>query len=504
MNKQYFLLGLFSIVFMLSSCLDKEYYKISVPAPTPDVSIPLVKLNSTLGEIAEDASDNIRVQVDADGRLTFFYEGQILRRTVLEVFPPLPWFDYFPITDTVAPLELPIDSNFIIQSGVFKQSSVRFRFSTALQEDITVKMVMPELSKNGVVFEQNFEMKYDGTGDNTFESELISLDGYDVNTTDSKLYFNYDARTESGERIKFDDAAMFIDFILFSYMEGFFGNREYPLTGSAIPIGIFNNWISGGFSFDKPELTIGVENSFGFPVSVFFSRLDLTTLSGNIFEIESTAIEDGIEFGYPEISEGPVVKNTSFSISADNSNIEQAFNEKATMVNYDILAIANPIVADPIVGFFDEDSFFTINTSLKLPMHTRIEDLLLSQSFELDLDEYSQIESGELIMSIKNGLPLNAELQVLFEDASGTYQDYLLNNSWTKINASDQEGQSVESQMQQVFRYPMSETSWQNIRQSNRMQIQLKLNTESMSSDDYIWLYDYNGIDLRISATINQ
>lgn len=504
MKKQFLALGLLILVITLSACLDREYYKITVPAPTPDVSIPLVKLNATLGEVAEEASENTRVQVDSDGKLTFFYEGQVLRRVVTEVFPPIPWFNYFPIADTVAPLDLPIDSNFIIQSGVFKQSSIKFRFSTALQEDITVKMVMPELSKNGEVFERNFEMKYDGSGSNTFESDFISLDGYDVNTTDSKLYFNYDARTASGERIKFDDAAMFIDFILFSYMEGFFGNREYPLTGSAIPIGIFNNWISGGFSFDKPELTIGVENSFGFPVSVFFSRLDLTTLSGNIFEIESTAIENGIEFAYPEISEGAAVKNTSFSISADNSNIEQAFNEKATMVNYDILAVANPPVENPIVGFFDESSFFTINTSLKLPMHTRIDDLVLSQNFELSLKDYDRIESGEIILAIKNGLPLNADLQILFEDESGSYQDYLFNDTWTSIQASDQEGQSVEDQMLQVFRYAMSETSWEEIRQSNRMQINIKLNTQNMSGDDFLWLYDYHGIDLRISATINQ
>lgn len=504
MKKQLLVTGIIALVLCLSSCLDKEYYKITVPAPTPDFSIPLVKINSTLGEIAENASENTRVQVDSVGKLTFFYEGQILKRTVLQVFPPIPWFDYFPIADTVAPLDLPIDENFIIQKGVFKQSNIRFRFKSSLQEDITVKMIMPELSKNGVVFEQNFEMKYEGGETNFFESDEISLDGYDVDTNDSKLYFNYDARNESGERIVFDEADMFIDFILFSYMEGFFGNREYPLTGSAIPIGIFNNWESGGFSFDEPELTIGVENSYGFPVTVFFSRLDLTTLSGNIFEIESTAIEDGISFAYPEISEGPTIKNTSFSISADNSNIEQAFNEKATMVNYDILAVANPTVENPVVGFFDEESFFTINTSVKLPIHTNIDDLVLTQSFELNLEDYDQIESGEIILAIKNGLPLNADLQVLFQDNSSIYQDYILDGNWTRINANDVEGQGVEAQELQIFRYAMSETSWENIRQSNRMQVKLKLNTQNMSNDDYIWLYDYHGIDLRISATINQ
>ena len=504
MKRYNYFIVLISIAIGFSACLDREYYKITVPAPAPDVSIPLVKLKSTIGDLAENASENTRVEVDSEGRLTFYYEGQILRRSVLEVFPPIPWFGDFPITDSVAPLELPIDSNFIIQKGVFKQSNIRFKFRSSLQEDITVKMTMPELSKDGVVLEQDYVMNYEGGPDNYFESELISLDGFDVQTSDSKLYFNYDARNENGERIVFDEAYMFIDFILFSYMEGFFGNREYPLTGSAIPIGIFNNWISGGFSFDKPELTIGVENSFGFPVTVFFSRLDLTTLSGNVFEVESTVIDNGIEFGYPEIAEGPVVKNTSFSIAADNSNIEQAFNEKATMVNYDILAVANPTTEDPVVGFFDEDSFFTINTSVKLPIHTNINDLLLRQTFELDLEDFDQIESGEMILSIKNALPLNAEMQILFEDSAGEFQDYLLDGNWTVINASDQEGLGIDDQLQQVFRYPMSETDWENIRQSNRMQVFLKLNTENVADDEFIWLYDYHGIDLSISATINQ
>ncbi len=503
MKKKVSWILVFFCAFIFYGCLDRDYYKISVPPPSPNISIPLVTLNSTLAELGQNGSENIRVQVDADGKLTFFYEGQILKRSVLEVFPPLPWFNDFPITDSVAPLNLPIDDGFIIQNGIFKQSSIKFKFRTTFQEDISVKMRMPELSKDGIVLEENYLMEYQGGDDNYFESELISLDGYDVNANDSKLYFNYDARRPNGERIVFDEAYMFIDVILFSYMEGFFGNREYPLTGSAIDIGVFKNWISGGFSFDQPELTIGVENSFGFPVTVFFSRLDMTTLSGNVFEVESTAIDDGISFPYPEISEGTVVKDTSFSITADNSNIEDAFNEKATMVNYDILAVANPTSDDPVVGFFSEDSFFNINTSLKLPIHTRIDDLLLSETFDLNLESYDQITSGELILSIKNGLPLQTELQVLFEDAQNDYQDYLLEDQWTVIDAS-KSNDGIEAQELQVFRYPMNETSWEKIRQSKSMRINLKLNTENIDNDEYIWLYDYHGIDLSISATINQ
>ena len=498
----------FIVILLLSvcfcACLDKDYYKISVPSPTPDVSIPLVKLNATLGELAEISSDDTRVAIDQDGKLTFYYEGQLIKQTAVSVFPPIPYFADFIIADTIAPLNLPLEEGWILEKGRFKQNNIRFKFRTERQEKITVKMTMPELSKDGVVFEKIFEMSDYSTGDNYFESELISLDGYDIDTDDSTLYFNYDARTESGERITFDEAFMFIDVIRFYYLQGYFGRQVFNLTGSAIPIGIFNNWTSGGFSFDKPALTIDVQNSFGFPVTTFFSKLDVNTLSENVFEIESTAIENGIDFAYPALTQIGDSLSTSFSITPENSNISEVFNEKATQLNYDIQAIVNPDEVNPYIGFFTEESFFTINATVEVPLHVQINDLVLTKNFDLDLTDFGQIESGELIIAIKNALPLDTELQFLFEDENGVFQDYINDGNWTNISARDVEGAGIEDQIRQVVRIPISETNWSDIRQSNSMSINMRLNTIGLDAEEYLWFYDYHGIDLRISATINQ
>ena len=504
MKKNSFIILVLLVGLCFSACLDKDYFKISVPTPTPDLRIPLVKLNTTLGELADTQTGNTRVATDSEGRLTFFYEGQLIRQSALGVFPPLPLFQDFIIADSVAPLELPLEDNWILEKGTFKQSSVRFKFKTTIQENITVQMTMPELSKDGEVFVKNFVMSDYSNGDNYFESELISLDGYDFETDDSTLNFNYDARDESGNRIVFDEAFMFIDVVRFSYLQGYFGKQVFNLTGSTIPIGIFNNWTSGGFSFDKPAITIGVVNSFGFPVSSFFNRLDVNTLSGDNFEIESMLIDNGIEFAYPTLSQIGDSLATSFSITPDNSNIEEVFNEKATQLNYDIEAIVNPDEVNPVSGFFLEESYFTINASVEVPLHVKINDLVLTKNFDLDLEDYAQVGSGELIIVVKNALPLNTELQFLFEDETGEYQEYLDNTGWTAINPRDVAQGGIQEQMSQVIRYPISETNWDNIRQSKSMAVNMRLNTDAPDPDGYLWFYDYHGIDLKISAIINQ
>lgn len=488
-----------------TACLDREYYNITVPAPTTDLSIPIIKLNTTLGQLAENASDNTRVEPDEEGRLTFFYEGQLLRQSAVAVFPPLPLFQDFIIADTVAPLALPLEDTWILEKGRFKQNNIRFKFRSQLQEDISVRMRMPELSKDGQVFEMNFEMIYDGSGENYFESDLISLDGFDINTENSSLSFNYDARNESGNRIVLDEAFMFIDVVRFYFLQGFFGRQVFNLTGSTIPIGIFNNWTSGGFSFDDPSLTIDVENSFGFPVTTFFNNLTINTLSGEILEIESSSIEDGVDFAFPSVSEIGDSLYTGISITAENSNIEDVFNEKATQLNYDIEAIVNPDIDDPVIGFFTEESFFTIDAAVEVPLHVQINDLVLTQNFTLDLSDYEQVESGEIILAIKNALPLDTDLQFLFEDEDGLFQDYLSDDgSWTSIQARDVDGAGIEEQARQIIRFPINETNWSNIRQSKSMSVNMRLNTVGQNPNDFIWIFDYHGIDLRVSATINQ
>ena len=496
----------FLFIFCLStlcSCLDRDYYKLEVPAPSPDVAIPLVKLKATVEELADSSSDNTRISIDDQGRVTIFYEGEIIRRQSIEVFPPVPWFGDFPIADTVAPLPLPIDDSFIIKKAIFKGSIVFFKFIHAGNEDLNIELSMPELSKDGEVFKHTFVMPANGSGNNFFQSEEISLDGYVANTTNNNIYFNYDARTPDGTRVVLDEAYMNIDVLRFSYMEGFFGERVFNLTGSAIPIGIFNNWLSGGFSFDKPKLTVSVDNSFGFPVTTYFSRLDFNTLSGNIFEIESDILEDGIVFGYPTIDELGTIKSTSFNISPSNSNIEEIFNEKATQLNYDIEAIANPDGGN-VIGFFEESSFFTINAAVEVPLHTRINDLVLSEDFEVDIQDFGNITSGELLVAVKNGLPLATDIQILFENEMGVYQDLLLNGSWTNINPSDLPGEKLDAQEQQVFVYQIDAATWQNISATKNVRVNLRLNTPGAAQDDYIWIYDYQGISISISAKIDQ
>jgi len=504
MKKNSFIILLLSISVCFSACYDKDYFKISVPAPTPDLSIPLVALNTTLGQLAENNSEDTRVEADESGRLTFYYEGRLIKQSALSVFPPLPLFQDFPIVDSVAPLVLPLEEDWILDEGRFKQSNVIFKLKSSLEERITVRMTIPELSKDGAVFEHHFDMNTYGGGENYFESELISLDGYDINTDNSALSFNYDARDESGNRIVFDEAFMFIDIVRFYYLQGYFGRQEFNLTGSTIPIGIFNNWKSGGFSFDEPSISIDVINSFGFPVTNFFNRLDLTTLSGNQLEIESTAIDQGLNFAYPDLSQIGDSLATSISITTDNSNLEEIFNEKAIQLNYDILAIVNPDEMNPTSGFFTEESYFTINAAVEVPLHMQINDLILTRNFELDLSDYDQVESGELIIEIKNALPLNTELKFLFENNNADFEDYLNNDDWISINPRDVNGAGVQNQQEQVIRLPISETNWSNIRQSKSMSVDIRLNTDAPDPDGYLWIYDYHGIDLKVSAIINQ
>ena len=137
------------------------------------------------------------------------------------------------------------------------------------------KITIPQLVKDGEIFEVDLAVPYDGTVPVEYISDPISVKGWTLMSEDNIITIDYDARLADGTRQKFKEAWMTFDVVIFDYIEGYFGSELFDIQGDFIAIGVLDNWLSGGLSFEDPKVKIFVENAFGFPVRSIFKKMQV-------------------------------------------------------------------------------------------------------------------------------------------------------------------------------------------------------------------------------------
>ncbi len=382
--------------------------------------VPLVNTSVGLLDAGENPTDNVSVEMDEEGLVTVNYEGEVLYEDTGDIFFPFPILSYFPLTDTVAPLLFPVPDEVVIEKAVFADfADISFKFQHQEKEDIDVDIVIEDFTKDGEPFRTSTTIPYDGAETTIFETPFSNLDDWVYDGDNNSFIVNYDARNGAGERLKLDSVHMYVQAIHFKFGQGFFGRRTYNIKKDIIDVGIFNKWLSGGFTFLEPKVTMLIENSFGFPVTAIFNTIELTSINDNVFFLESDILSEGIDFGYPTLDEMGEIKYTSFDFTNDNSNITEIFNEKTKNVYYDLEASTNP-QEENIIGFYNEDSYYKVDIAVEVPLVLEADELILTDTVGFDIgNQFDEIEDALLWLKVKNEFPVDIRFLAKILDEDG-------------------------------------------------------------------------------------
>ncbi len=491
----------FSFIFLFIGC--NTYDSIDVSTGDANFGIPLIHASFGLLDVDTKTEDNIEVVFDSLDRVFVNYKGEVLRQDALDVFFPLPLLSFFPVADTVAPLALPIPDEVIINKVIFNSfTNIQFKFTTSLNETIPITLKIPEFTKDGEIFEKTYTIEPSGEDTTRYETIFYNMDYWVFESeSDNVFEINYDARDAMGNRIKLDRVEMFVDVLSFRYGEGYFGQRNFNIEKDIIEVNIFQNWLSGGFTFDDPKVTMYIKNSFGFPVRSIFNKIEITTINDNVFELESTNLMGGVDFNYPSISEIGSTKETSFDFTSDNSNIGQIFNEKAKKLFYDLDAITNP-ENESIIGFYTDSSYYSVDIAVEVPLWLKARDLVLTDTVSLNFgDQLDRLHSGEIIGQIKNAYPVDVSFKMEFLNEKDEPIVLLPAVDWISINSTLDQSQSLADTEEQLFSIPIEQENLDLIQKAKKIAIIGKFDTDSTVNDESIWLHTYQGIDIKVSAS---
>ena len=496
--------ALLCCTLFLFSCLDTSSENgFGLNDGTYDVAIPIINSKITVGKLADAAKNNTTIKIEPDGKTSVLYNGEVIRRSTAAIFPPFPGLTPYEITDTLTAIKLQFNNTYLLKKSTFKDTRINFYFETAVTKDIEVTMRIPSLSKNGITFEKRFSIKYNGSSPLTFRSEDISIDGWTLESESNSIVFHYEAKLPDGQKIRFDKAQMFFDLIKFSYIDGYLGYHIFAVDGSAIDVGLFNQWKSGTFDFENPKITISVDNAFGLPVRSRVNRMDLTTITGRTLSLQSPFINTGIDFAYPSFQELGQIKTTKFDFNKSNSNIREIFNEKTKTIAYDISALVNPDRDTTIRGYITDGSFFVVNVAVEVPLHGSVNELVVSDTLDIDLSGIDNIESAELKALITNDFPAEMRVQGFFLDEQNTVSANLFAGEGMYIPGASvgPDGRTLPAK-QQTYTIPVDAPSFNKMKESKRILLVGFLNTLGSERKESLWIYNDYGIDIKLGARV--
>ena len=494
------------LVLTIISCTDLTSVKEVDASLNGEYAIPLINTKARIVEIAESTSGNAVVKVDPEGRLTVFYTAPPVQRFAREIFAPVDFPVPLFLQDTVAPVPFPVEvfpTNFQLDRAIFANVGIRWSFQTKLQETVTVKVTIPELSKDGVIYTRDYVLNYEGGEETNLITETESVDSWDVTGNNNQVFVNYDARNEAGERIELDRIVLTFDRLDFGYIEGFFGKEIQQVDGEVITVGVYSNWLSGGLWFENPKVRIDGENAFGFPVEAKFNSVEFTTITGSTFLMTGDLIDNGVLFKHPTLAEVGEVKLDTFFFNNENSNIQEIFNEKVSRVAFDIDAVANPEDDPDITGFMTSDSYYKVVTNVELPLFGYANELKLTDTFDIDFEGYASLESAEFKLIMENDFPFDVRVQGFLLDENQNITDSLFRDQRYFLPAADIDemtGIATSAGEETVF-IPFDETKINNVIDASKVVFLIDL--ESLNNgEESLWIYEDYALELRMGAKI--
>ncbi len=467
----------------------------------PSYAIPLLNDQIKVQDILSQ-SEGASFSIDQDGKVNLLYKAGIIEESISEILPSISSIGEVPIIDTVSQFPLTTANNFILNKAIFSGDEMRFRYSTALPSDITVKMKIPELTKDGVIFEDNYTLTYTGTAPYTSFTESIPLDGWEFNSESNLLTFIYDARTPQGERIKLDFAAMSFNQLDFAYGEGSVERNEYELKVQNVPINVFDAWRSGTLEFNDPELRFILNHSFGFPISLRINNVSIALKDGSIKNLSGINLGNELKLNFPKINEVGESASTEFKFDKSNSNINVLFNEKATSFSYDIDAVLNPTGDLDLIGFVTEDSQFDLQVEVALPLEQRIDQLLLSDTISIEPIDARIVKEAELKIISENSYPSTLEVSIEFLDEENQPLFSLFDDDPLSVSSGILNSDGTTTPSEEVIRFvTLPQSSVDKLGQASKIVVTPKFDSSTIS-EDFLTIFEDQFLEMRIGLIL--
>ena len=211
-----------------------------------------------------------------------------------------------------------------------------------------------------------------------------------------------------------------------------------------------------------------------------------------------------MEFDFPDFTEIGQTKETNFIFDKTNSNIGEIFNEKAVAVNYDVDALINFDLDEPFIGYSTDSSFYKVELAVDVPLFLRFNDLVLTDTLDIDLSDLEDINTAELKFITQNAFPFNVDLQTVFIDSINSEPMAVFEGNGLNLPSAhllvDGTTEALDPQTELVS---LDEGQIQHVLRSNKIALIARFTNSEIANDENFWILSDYGVDFKLGAILS-
>lgn len=432
-----------SVSVILISCIKDnfDFNKLGKSSWNPNLAVPLANSTFTIYDIIKNVDKDSNIIVDNTNFCTLVYRDRLFSLRADEIIQiPDQAFNY---SLQLTPLEITTLTNTNTVTSVHSQTvnyasgsteidSIKYKALTlsvfhasGYPHGGTLVVDIPAAKKNGVSFSGSIPLSSNGSGTTNFDLSGYTFDMTLNGTTHNKFQIFYTVTFNNSGNPTPGTAVMNIQSAFnnneFQLVYGYVGNQQITPDEDTVNVKIFNNSLgTGSFRLVNPYMEIAFNNSFGVPIrSNFIFLKGYNPISNQIFDISSSP---GIPNPLPINMPASIGQTASSGFILNNSNtgglMTDMINEQPKNVIYKLNSITN-VPAPANRNWVVNDSRFTVDMNLYLPLYGRAWDFLFQDTLDFQLDRINEIDNILFRTYINNGFPVDIMVQVYFISQSG-------------------------------------------------------------------------------------
>ena len=478
MRKKYFyLLVIATIVGSIFSCSKEklDFTKISNHLDwNPSIGTPVAYANLTLRDLLADYDSTELFVEDATQLLSVMYTGNVSSMAISDLFSfPSQVYEE---TYTAGEMDLggflsPGDvihdsktkdfnltfepSDAIIDSILLDSANMQFQITSTFKHDGRLTIKFPGIIKPSGEQYSIILPAASSTGSFSIDTTISDLTNCTVDFTQNsglhgefKIFYEVEL-THSGNTTTAGqfDMKCTIKNVKYDKVYGYLGQQEIMYSSDTFNLDILTPATDDGvLYFEDPQFEIFYDNSYGVPISLYFTEI---TAFSSEYNTSTPIISYGNEIpmgesnamivAYPDINEIGDSKLDSIKLNKSNSNINTAIGDKPKKISFGAKATTNKagIIYD---NFITKNSVIDTKVEVTLPLWGYASGFTLQDTSDFDFDEeftdITEIERALLRLNIKNGFPVEIRTQAYFTDSLYNIVDSVIMSNDTKIVAS--------------------------------------------------------------------
>ena len=378
-----------------------------------NIGFKITSLNATgtgTVSVAIDTTDNLVLDISSAN---------------LEVYSAVTQIASQAISSDTQFVDLSTGGNEELRELMFNTASFDFEFESTLGVDVELDLNFPGSDKNGNEIDTTILITSGNitTGSINMNNTILDLT-QDPSQNHSRLPIAVSATLVGSTNMVIVDSSDALDMtfemanLQFGHIKGFFGSQQIDIDPGKVDLNIdFLDNFNGAISFAAPSISMDVTNSIGLPIEL---SLDFSSFSnGTGYSL------NGPKYVLPYPSTLGNTATGTLTFDNSNSSIVDVFTlPKDSIVYGGEVNVNHDVATYGTDNFVSSSSSITGDLLMEMPFYFTASGLAFGDTLATDMDnvnalpEGATLESAKILLQTTTTLPLDANVQIKFYDAS--------------------------------------------------------------------------------------